>query len=100
MRKRYSAAQKAQVVQEVLKEQKTFSQIAAEYGVHPNQLYRWRDIALSGLPNLFSGQAAQHQAALEAAHTQQLEELYADIGRLTTQLAWLKKKAGSFVIER
>ena len=91
MRKRYNAALKAEVVQELLKEQKTFSQIAAEYGVHPNQLYRWRDIALAGLPSLFSGQTAQERAAREAAHAQQLEDLYAEIGKLTTQLAWLKK---------
>ena len=91
MRKRYTAALKAQVVQELLKEQQTFSQIAAAYGVHPNQLYRWRDIALTGLPSLFSGQAVQDRAALEAAHAQQLEELYAEIGRLTTQVTWLKK---------
>lgn len=100
MRKHYSATQKAQVVQELLKEQKTFSQIAAEYGVHPNQLYRWRDIALAGLSSLFSDQAVQDRAATEAAHAQQLEELYAEIGRLTTQVTWLKKKGGSFVIER
>jgi transposase-like protein len=100
MRKRFSAAFKAQVVRELLKEAKTFSQIAAEHGLHPNQLYRWRDIALAGLPSLFSGETAQDQAAKEAAHTQQLEELYAEIGRLTTQLTWLKKKSGSFGIER
>ena len=100
MRKRYNAAVKARVVREVLKEQKTFSQIAAEYGVHPNQLYRWRDIALTGLPSLFSGQTAQEQATREAAHAQQLEELYAEIGRLTTQLAWRKRKASSYGIER
>ena len=31
-------------------------------------------------------------AELKAAHAQQLEDLYAQIGRLTTQLNWLKKK--------
>jgi transposase-like protein len=100
MRKRYTAALKAQVVRDLLKEQKTFSQIAAEYGVHPNQLYRWRDIAVAGLPSLFSGQAVQDRAALETAHAQQLEELYAEIGRLTTQVTWLKKKSGSIAPQR
>ncbi len=38
MRKQYSAACKARVVQELLKEEKTFAQIAAEYEVHPTQL--------------------------------------------------------------
>ena len=33
----------------------------------------------------------QEQAA---AHAREKEELYAEIGRLSTQLNWLKKKAG------
>ena len=94
MRRNHSPAFKAQVVQELLKEQKTLSQLAAEYGVHPNLLTRWREVALKGLPGLFSDQKAQEQAAKDAAHAEQLQELYAEIGRLTTQLAWLKKKSG------
>jgi hypothetical protein len=45
------------------------------------------------LPSLFSkdDQAAQ---AVAASHEQQINELYAEIGRLTTELTWLKKKAG------
>lgn len=88
----YSPAFKAQMVRELLKEEKSVSQLAAEHGLHPNQLYRWREIALAGLPNLFSQEVAQGQAAKEAAHEQQLQELYAEIGKLTTQLTWLKKK--------
>jgi len=38
MRKQYTAAFKARVVQELLKEEKTLAQIAAEYEVHPTQL--------------------------------------------------------------
>jgi putative transposase len=56
MRKHHSSAFKAQVVRELLKEEKSISQLATEYDVHPNQLYRWRDVAISGLPRLFSGQ--------------------------------------------
>ena len=92
MRNHHAPAFKAQVVRELLKEDKSISQLAAEYDVHPNQLYRWRDVALTGLPRLFSGQSAQEQAAKDAAHAQQLEELYAEIGKLTTQLNWIKKK--------
>jgi transposase-like protein len=92
MRKHHTPAFKAQVVRELLREEKAISQLASELDLHPNQLYRWRDVAISGLPSLFSGQAAQDQAAKDAAHAQQLEELYAEIGKLTTQLNWLKKK--------
>ena len=90
MRKHYTAAFKAKVVQELLKEEKTLVQIASEYEVHPTQLKNWRAIALEGLPSLFEKQDST--AELKAAHEQQLSELYAEIGKLTTQLTWIKKK--------
>ena len=94
MRKQYTAAFKAQLVREVLKEEQPLNQIAAEHGVHRNLLTAWRDQALAGLPSLFSRQAELDQAAKDAAQAQQVHELYAEIGKLSTQLAWLKKKAG------
>ena len=36
----------------------------------------------------------QDKRALEAEHQRQMDDLYGQIGRLTTQLAWLKKKSG------
>ena len=93
MRKTYSAEFKARVVRDVLREDKTLNQVASAHGVHPNLAAPWRDQALAGLPGLFSHKAAQEQAAREAAHAQPLEALYAEIGRLSTQLAWLKKAA-------
>jgi transposase len=52
----------------------------------------WRTLALEGLPGLFEKQDST--AELKAAYEQQLTELYAEIGKLTTQVAWLKKKSG------
>jgi transposase-like protein len=91
-RKTYTAAFKAEVVREILRETRSISQLAAQYGIHPNQLYQWRDQALTGLPGLFNDQPARALAAEHAAHTAQLDQLYAEIGRLTTELNWLKKK--------
>ena len=90
MRKHYTATFKAKVVQELLKEEKTIAQLAAEYEVHPTQLKEWRARAIEGLPSLFE----KHDGAAElrAAHEEQLTELYAEIGKLTTQVTWLKKK--------
>lgn len=90
MRKQYTAVFKARVVQEMLKEEKTLAQIASEYEVHPTQLKNWRALAQEGLPSLFEKQDST--AEPKAAHEQQLTELYAEIGKLTTQVAWLKKK--------
>src|SRR5205823_3134863 len=90
MRKQYTAAYKAKVVQDLLKEEKTLAQIATEYEVHPTQLKSWRAVALEGLASLFEKQDST--VTLQAAHQQQLTELYAEIGKLTTQVTWLKKK--------
>jgi transposase-like protein len=90
MRKQYTAAYKAKVVQDLLKEEKTLAQIATEYEVHPTQLKSWRAVALEGLASLFEKQDST--VTLQAAHQQQLTELYAEIGKLSTQVTWLKKK--------
>ena len=92
-RKLHSAAFKAQVVQEVLKEDRTISQIASQYGLHPNQISQWKASVLSGLPTLFERDNTA-LAAERAAHEEKTHELYAEIGRLSTQVTWLKKKSG------
>jgi transposase len=99
MRKHHTAKQKAQIVLEIFKEERPISQIASQYGIHPNQLYKWKAQALEGLPALFE-EERKTEKSMQAAHEQQLEELYAQIGRLNTQLAWLKKKSGLDLIER
>ena len=93
MRKQYTAAFKTRVVQELLKEEKTLAQIAAENEVHPTQLKNWRAVAVEGLPSLFEKQDSTME--LKRAHEQQLTELYAEIGKLTTQITWLKKSYNS-----
>ena len=92
-RKRFSASQKAQIVLEILKEEKTVNQIASEFGIHPNVLYRWKKQALENLPKLFEDET-QNERELQVEHDRQINELYSEIGRLTTQLNWLKKKSG------
>jgi putative transposase len=98
MRKQYKPKQKAQIVLEMLKEERTVTQISSEYGIHTSQLYKWKNQALEGLPNLFE-EDLKTEKALKAKHEQQLKDLYAEIGRLTTQLNWLKKKSGIEPIE-
>jgi transposase len=92
MRKHYSATFKAQIVQELLREEKTVAQVAAEHGIHPTQLHKWRSMVVEGLPELFS--RGDSTAQIKARYEEQLEDLYAQLGRVTTQLAWLKRKSG------
>jgi hypothetical protein len=60
--------------------------------VHVNQLRQWRTQAVAQLPRVFDSEQKALQE-LEAQHEQERQDLYAEIGRLTTQLAWLKKKS-------
>ena len=69
MRKHYSDTFKAEVVLELLKEEKSVAQIASEYHVHPNQVYEWKATALKGLASLFS---SDHKA--ESALKAELRE--------------------------
>ena len=91
-RKQYSPAFKSQVVQEVLEGNKTLSQIAAERGIHPNVITKWKRLALTALPDAFDEQSQKQIATLINQHEKEKEQLYAEIGRLTTQLKWLEKK--------
>jgi transposase len=99
MKKQYTSEFKTKVVREILREQKTINQLAAEYGVPPKLLYDWRATALDGLPALFSGRDQQEQRAKERTYQATIEQLYTEIGKLSTQLAWVKKKAGHLVDE-
>jgi len=92
-RNHYSPERKAELVLEVLREEQTLAQIAAAAGVHVNMLRKWKTQAVERLPEAFNPEN-QVVRDLETQHEREREELYAEIGRLTTQLAWLKKKSG------
>ena len=93
MKKHYTAQQKAKIALEILKEGRSIAQIASEHGIHPNQLYKWKAQALEKLPDIFEDERKDEKAQ-KAEHERELKELYAEIGKLSTQLNWLKKKSG------
>ena len=89
MRKTHDAAFKAKVALEAVKGEKTITQIAGEFSVHPNQIRLWRNYLLERLPELFSNRRPQQEKARE-----ELEgELYRQIGQLQMELEWLKKES-------
>ena len=90
MRKSYDTSFKARVALEALRGERTVSQIAAAYGVHPNQVGKWKKQALDELPRIFSGKYEKKEAEVKE-HT---DQLYQEIGQLKVELDWLKKKAG------
>lgn len=91
--KRTSVSLKAQIVLDALREDKSIAQIASENHIHPNQIHKWKKQALEHFVQLFD-EGHQGLRVREAEHEREVNELYAEIGRLSAQLSWLKKKSG------
>ena len=92
-RNAYTPDEKAKIVLETLRGERTVNEIASAHNIHPNMLSRWKREAESNLYTLFQDGAAKKRQE-EKAHEEELQALYAKIGQLTTQNEWLKKKAG------
>lgn len=87
-RRRHSSEFKAKVALEAAKGQKTLSELATEFGVHPVQIAQWKRQLLDGLPAVFEGPSSRHASE----HTALIDQLYQEIGQLKVELDWLQKK--------
>jgi transposase-like protein len=83
---------KAKVALAAWKGDKSLSELASQFGVHPTQIGRWRQRLLEGAADLFED--ARRRSKCEEDIDQ--DELYAQIGRLQMEVEWLKKKAAQF----
>lgn len=90
IRKRHSAAIKAKVALEMLREKKTAAEIATRYSVHPSQVTKWKQDVIKRLPEIFESKSRQG----EWVGIGLLDSLYQQIGKLQVELEWLKKKSG------
>jgi len=93
-RNRPSPSFKAKVALAAVKEVKTVSELASQYGVHPTQIHQWKRQLLERAEEIFStpnsgARSGADQEALQA-------KLYEEIGRLKVELEWVKKKAARF----
>jgi transposase len=91
-RKSHTAGFKAQVALAAVKGDKTVSELASLPSVHPTLIHAWKKQLLDNAEELFQSGAKTTNGEHEALQTR----LYEQIGRLQTELDWLKKKAASF----
>jgi putative transposase len=89
MRKRYDAATKAKIALEAVKGEKTLAELSSTFGVHPNQICRWKRQLLDSLPDIFTDRRKKKDKDFEEL----ISELYRQIGQLKVELDWLKKKS-------
>jgi transposase-like protein len=89
-RRKHTGQFKTRVAIEAIAGHKTVNEISAEYGVHGSQIHKWKKQALEHLPELLDGSRPSRRDTNEAVESR----LYQQIGQLTMEVEYLKKKLG------
>lgn len=92
-RRNFSPDEKAKIVIEVLREEKTLNEIAAEHEIHPNQLSRWKAESLNNASRAFNKETDGLEK-VKQSFDKAKDELLRQIGQLSYEVTWLKKKSG------
>ena len=82
-KRKYSAEFKAKVAIEAIKEDKTISEIASRYGVHPQLVRAWKRDFLKNASKVFESQHEMKKIKSE------LEKAYKKIGQLEVERDFL-----------
>jgi transposase-like protein len=89
-RKRRTKDLKFKVALEALKEDRQVSEIAEEFGVHPQQVRDWKQKLLQEGEEVFSGNQNAEKKQIAAER----DQLYQKVGELQIKNDFLKKKLG------
>ncbi len=89
-RKTFTKEFKARVALDAVKGQKTLGELSSEYGVHSNQIGKWKKILQQESAEIF----ARGKDRESESHEAEKERLYQQIGKLQVEVEWLKKTLG------
>lgn len=92
LRRKHTADFKAKVALEALQERFTLSEISERHGIHPNLVSQWKKSVLDNGFKIF-----QDFAPKKDKRDKLIESLYQEIGTLTMDVNFLKKKLGGYV---
>mgnify|MGYP001768039096 CR=1 FL=1 len=84
-RKKYTAAFKAQVAIEAIKERETLAELSNRFGVHSVMISKWKQELLERSSEIYQTKGPEKDFENER------QTLYAKIGQLEVQRDWLKK---------
>ncbi|MGB7300591.1 MAG: IS3 family transposase [Burkholderiaceae bacterium] len=87
-RRNHTAAFKARVALEALREEKTVAELAKKYEVHPTQINEWKRQLVAA-----SSEAFERGASSSSAEPADLKELHAKIGQQALEIGFFKRRA-------
>jgi transposase len=83
-RRKFSAAFKAKVAIEALKERESLAELSKRFEVHPNMISKWKQ-------EFLENSSAAFEKEKDTSQETDTEKLYARIGRLELEKEFLKK---------
>lgn len=81
---------KFKVALEAIRGEKQISELASEFGVHPQQITQWKKELLEKGPELFSSKSGNDAKKVQ----KERDKLYKIIGHQQVRIDWLKKTLG------
>jgi len=90
----FNSKLKSKVILEVLKEEKTITEIASYYKIAPTNIYDWKKRFLENIELTFDKEKALGEYKQQLKNKEsKIDDLYRQIGKLNSQLDWAKKKS-------
>ena len=91
-RRTFSNEMKAKVALEALQGQKTVSQIAQEFKIHPQMVTKWKTSFVSAGTEGLKGQRGRKAAKEEQTKRELSENMLRKLGKQAVEIEFLKKK--------
>jgi transposase len=91
-KRQYTNSEKVKIALEAIKGELTIAQISSKYEVHSTQITNWKKLAIEAMGSCFSKKSPTQNNDDQRL----IEDLYKQIGKLSTECEWLKKKSELF----
>ncbi len=98
--KRHTDEEKTKIILEVLKEEQTINEIASKYEVHPKSILDWKKQFLANASYAMNpNKILKEQKEKLRVKEKHIDELHRQLGDITAQLNWAKKKGTEFGLQ-
>lgn len=95
-RRNFKPEFKAQVVLELLREEKTLNELAAEYQISPVVISRWKTEFMERAAEVFKKGPSEAEKEL-IEKEDEIADLHRKVGQLTVEVDFLKKKSAEIL---